>query len=284
MSPRFDAPHELAGCQLKLDRAYEHTQFLYRAVEEFLWLNPQEPTPKIDAENREVVVWMNVRDTPPLRWSAVIGDVVHNLRSALDHLVYQLAIANGKSPSGLSYPILTEDPSSPEASDTVRKTWKTLSKRLHLDDLAVIERTQPYKRRNVGDKHVFLMLNRLSNWDKHRELHLTASVLVGSEFSIEGNDDCTLGPAEFGYTGTFEEGTVVARASCDFVGPNAQVQVNGQLTFGVAFGDGGPPGIAGWDIRRVLMKLANEVHNVVIELGASPRFDQKSPDSSTVKG
>lgn len=280
MSPRFDPPHELAGCQLKLDRAYEHVQFLNRAVEQFLRLNPQEATPKIHAENSEVVVWMKVRDTPPLWWSAVMGDAIHNLRSALDHLVHQLAIANGKSPSGLSYPVLTEDPGSPEASPTARKTWKILTKRLHPDDLAGIERSQPYKGSDLGDAHVFLLLNRLSNWDKHRELHLTTSVLMGSEFSIEGNDDCTLGRTEFGHTGPFEHGTVVARANCVFVGPNPEVQVNGHLSFGVAFSDGGPPGAAGRDIRRVLVRLANAVHDMVLELGTGPRFDHENPSPS----
>jgi 8-oxo-dGTP pyrophosphatase MutT (NUDIX family) len=41
-----------------------------------------------------------VRAPPPLDWGVEIGEIAHNLRSALDGLVYQLALPTTKAPAG----------------------------------------------------------------------------------------------------------------------------------------------------------------------------------------
>lgn len=271
---RFEAPHQLHGCQLKLDRAYEHTDTLNHAVEGFLRRHPHEVVVELKTETREYIGWMKVRETPPRRWSIIAGDAIHNMRSALDHLVYQLALANGKSTSGLSYPVLTEDPCSPEASKRSRDIWGTLTERIHPDDLAIIERTQPYNRPDSSDRDPLLMLSRLSNWDKHRQLHLAASVMTRSEFGFEAVRDVELGDADFGHYGPFKHGTIVAVCPCRFTGTNPQVDVNGQLSYGVAFAEGGPDGVEGREIIQVLTRLTNFVHDILLDLGSSPRFNQ----------
>jgi len=40
---------------------------------------------------------VRIREDPPAEWSAIIGDAVHNARSALDHLAFALVEANGGS-------------------------------------------------------------------------------------------------------------------------------------------------------------------------------------------
>ena len=44
--------------------------------------------------DRERWVYCGVEATMPLRWSIEVGEFVHNLRSTLDHLVWQLAVAH----------------------------------------------------------------------------------------------------------------------------------------------------------------------------------------------
>ena len=46
--------------------------------------------------DRERWVYCGGDPTMPLRWSIEVGEFVHNLRSALDHLVRQLATAHGE--------------------------------------------------------------------------------------------------------------------------------------------------------------------------------------------
>jgi len=222
---------------------------------------------------------MKVREDPPLRWGIVVGEIVHNLRSALDHLVHQLALANGKTPGGIAYPVLSEDPSSPKARDSTREIWENLTKRLHPDDLAIIEGTQPYKGKEFGVGQTLFALNRLSNWDKHNAIHLSGSVLEDSRFSFEAIQHVELGTTEFGHIGTFQNGTVVAVCACRFTGPNPKVQMNAQLAYSVAFLDG-PSNVRGGDVVMALTRLANFVHDILLELGSSPRFNQNgSPPS-----
>lgn len=226
---------------------------------------------------------MKVREAPPLRWGIIVGEIVHNLRSALDHLVHQLALANGKTPDGISYPVLTEDPGGPKVSDRTRSIWTNLTKRIHPDDLTIIERTQPYKREYPGVGKALSGLNRLSNWDKHNAIHLSGTFLTDSRFSFEAVRDVELGDTEFGHVGTFQNGTVVAVCPCRFTGPNPKVKMKDELAYGVAFLDG-PSGVKGKDVVLILMRLANFVNDILLELGSSPRFDQNDSDSSTVKG
>jgi len=54
-----------------------------------------------EAGNREWWAWCDVPDLDPL--SLAIGDVIHNLRSALDHLYFQLVTANGETPDRSTY-------------------------------------------------------------------------------------------------------------------------------------------------------------------------------------
>lgn len=82
----------------KIDRANEHIRNLnaeintlidgdaYRIVSE----------PEGDARKSSIRV---VGPEPPLRLAVVAGEIVHQLRSSLDHLVCQLAIANGNPSS-----------------------------------------------------------------------------------------------------------------------------------------------------------------------------------------
>ncbi len=272
---RFEAPHRLEGCQLKLDRAYEHTETLYQAVQGFLRRNPHEPIPEVHVQPPEYVAWMKVREDPPLRWGIIAGEVIHNLRSALDHLVHQLALANGKTPGGISYPVLTEDPGGPKVSDRTRSIWTNLEKRIHPDDLAIIEDTQPYKGGDSGVGQTLLALNRLSNWDKHNAIHLSGSVLADSWFGFEAVRDVELGRTEFGHVGTFQHGTVVAVCPCRFTGSDPKVQMNGHLAYSVALLDG-PPNVRGKDVVRILTRSANFVHDMLLDLSSSPRFNHKN--------
>jgi hypothetical protein len=59
------------------------------------------------------------------------------------------------------------------------------------------------------------------------------------------------------------------------VGPGeAEVHMDAELTYGVAFAEGGPPGTAGVEAVDELMRLATAVHEIVLQVGASPRFSQ----------
>jgi len=72
--------------QAKIDRAIEHFEELKTLVEDFKAATAQRMVFSFDAASGKYVADVKVPEHPPLKWSVVVGDVAHNLRSSLDHL------------------------------------------------------------------------------------------------------------------------------------------------------------------------------------------------------
>jgi hypothetical protein len=112
------AHHPLYGCLLKMRRADEHFNTLQEYIRGFLDSGPY----KIIHEPKwnQYIVRVKVHKWPPHEWSPVIGDIVHNTRSTLDHLAWQLVKRNGKEPKPgtTQFPIFSKDPVDPYIYDT----------------------------------------------------------------------------------------------------------------------------------------------------------------------
>src|SRR5947209_1002349 len=78
---------------LKLDRAEVHLEGLNERIHRWLQDDPCEVKPQLNPRTGEVIVYAEpIREPPVEEWSVVIGDVVHNLRSALDQSVWALTV------------------------------------------------------------------------------------------------------------------------------------------------------------------------------------------------
>ena len=90
----------LEGCWAKIQRADMHLEFLHQRAKSFVdYERPEKVQTQPDLKTGEIPVYGQVVGKPPVHeWGAIIGDVVHNLRSALDHLVWQLTLAEGHTP------------------------------------------------------------------------------------------------------------------------------------------------------------------------------------------
>jgi hypothetical protein len=121
--------------------------------------------------------------------SLCVGDVVHALRGALDHLAWQLANAHGSMGDAdarrIQFPI-HEDLAKFRSNGTARF--------YHPDDWTQIEEYQPFKGLNGRSDsysaayiHQLAHLQELSNTDKHRQLSIV--LLTSSRFTtvpVEG--------------------------------------------------------------------------------------------------
>ena len=85
---------------VKVERAKEHLRTLETEVRSYLASTPYVIGTRRDPESRRLIYFLvSVRPTP-LKISAMLGDTIHNLRSALDHVAYQLvSVGMGKAPS-----------------------------------------------------------------------------------------------------------------------------------------------------------------------------------------
>lgn len=92
---------------MKLVRADEHLQALNNEVVNFLAIRPYEVVTQQDGSRDNISAKFVYRHAPPDKLLMLIGDVLHNLRSALDHLAWSLAGA--KADRSTEFPIFCEE-------------------------------------------------------------------------------------------------------------------------------------------------------------------------------
>ncbi len=168
----------------KIERARQHRELLHRDAVKYFGIEGNRPScvGKYDASRgyhsfRITYVPAMLRQF--LLYSAItIGDVAHNLRSALDHVAYQLARAEAArigTPfddwESVYFPIHTGRPTKPSWS----AKENLYMRRFGAANAALIKTFQPYRGRagrtdywSGRFRHELTLLNRFSNRDKHR--------------------------------------------------------------------------------------------------------------------
>jgi hypothetical protein len=86
------------GVRIKLERARRHAEELDRTSQEYLQSDPFTIVESHEAHTGDLVSFAMVKRPIPAELGAIIGDVVHNLCCALDHLAWQLVLTNGNAP------------------------------------------------------------------------------------------------------------------------------------------------------------------------------------------
>jgi hypothetical protein len=99
---------DLDGARIKLARAEVHLKELEGRLQDWQVSKPYSVTGAIEPDNRDQL-WKVATEPMPPPDLAVIGDILFNLRSALDHLAWQLVLrANGRPDRRTEFPIFTD--------------------------------------------------------------------------------------------------------------------------------------------------------------------------------
>lgn len=111
-------------------------------------------------------------------YAVAVGEVAYNLRSGLDHLVWQLVLANrGKPDTQTEFPIFRKE------SDYRRDAERKLHG-LTDDQLRMVEELQPFRDAiNIGP-HLW-MLRTICNIDKHRHLNVVSTHYIMRDTGYE---------------------------------------------------------------------------------------------------
>lgn len=175
--------HPLDGAWAKLDRARHHFDTLHSCIAQLLTPKEDIATAKheYNDETRELIIFQPKATRSDPSFPLLVGDCIHNARSALDHLVYQLAILNNAPASAAektAFPIYL----TPEKfrQNVVRKVAPFISSAA----LAEIEKLQPYATGNAGTDDVLWVLSQLDIIDKHRLLLVTVSKFRPTSFVL----------------------------------------------------------------------------------------------------
>lgn len=227
----------LVGVRAKLDRAEDHFAALTAQVSAFLDDEPYGVKEHLDAETGGYSLSIEIRKEPPPLLSVIVGDLVHNLRSALDHLAWQLVLANGKTPTGSTqFPIFSQQP----ASDSELRRWSARVKGMSPEVVEQIAAIQPY---TVGDNaraYGLAILNAFSNGDKHK-LPLACVAAIAKHDSgtagVAAVRDVEIVEAHIATGQPLSDGDFIAWGRVNVTGPRPQTEVRGKHPVEMAFGD-----------------------------------------------
>jgi hypothetical protein len=149
--------------KLKLERAAEHLREFDR--EAIAYLNSKSCAIVVEQfpglQQMGTQSWnARIRKPMPTKFSVLIGDFVHNLRTALDLLVCDLVTINGKSAKEVYFPFCST------AADLSHVIRERKIRRAGPDVVAYIESLKPYTGGNIALRAI----HDLDVTDKHRAL------------------------------------------------------------------------------------------------------------------
>lgn len=275
--------HPLDGARAKVARAAEHREAMSSRWRAFIDTEPYGLTAEFDSaasdEARRLVAYsyrFTIREPVPHDVLTIAGDVVHNLRSALDYIASELvSFHSGKrEPRHAQFPIHLDRRSfNDSVRDRPRKRGPGPLDGIptNSDAWVFIEQAQPYQLGDEAKAHPLYSLNVLSNRDKHRMLNpAVGSALLKDFVGVLGwNIDAMLHEATTHWVQgmPLEDGTKVVTLVFDQRGAEPKVSVTGPILMDTTFrGDGGEGACAGF------ASMFDYVSNLVDD--AAPLFDQ----------
>lgn len=185
------APLDLPGFGviLKTQRAATHELDFRDAITGFLAGNPYRLSRERDGDNTIFRVWVAGRPLPA--WSLLLGDFLYNTRSALEHLAWELVLANNQVPdTTVTFPVFTDPQLFNELDrrgNPTRRSGLSAISKMSAAAQQIITDEQPYDRPDDA----LNVLHCLARDDRHRYLHLVGARLEGTGpgFSVRGTND-----------------------------------------------------------------------------------------------
>lgn len=160
---------DLSGVRAKIDRAKDQVVKLDAEIGVFIDGRPYEVITERNTNKGQDVYRVRVRQDPPLRFGVIVGEVIHDLRSALDHVAWQL-VPNAKRTRSTGFPVFATDwwPGQKSEAAFLRQTDG-----MSREARAVIERLQPNQPGKPLDKDdVLYRMHEMNLTDKHRVLNV----------------------------------------------------------------------------------------------------------------
>lgn len=268
--------HPLDGPRAKVKRAKAQLIALQEDSQRFFAKNPLIAVTQFDKKAGNYAI--RVKECPsglPEQWSVIVGEIAHDLRSALDLLAWQLALLQPATPyDWTAFPIHSIGRSRRKKT---RSFWGKQEKgppcleSIHRRYWARIEAFQPYKGGHGYLRSPLFLLHELNNADKHRLIQiLSASVgsyqitgLFGADSKIKPG--VTIRPnAKIGWINPlpFPVPTLDFEDGRPRIKMQEEVQVKFDVSSSIRFGDG-CDAAKNLPIFRTLDNISSEVSRII---------------------
>jgi len=251
------------GSRAKLARADELSDALYGYTARTVGLlQPGDAVSlrtQLDTNTWEYRVWVDAVDPiASAKLGVFVGDIVHNIRSALDHVAWQLVMHGGVQLSEsqarkVMFPITDSEP------EFKSQTPKSLPG-VRPEEMTAVERFQPYNRLDsflhFKNGAPLARLRELSRHDKHRVI--TPVLVVPARLPTFIYRD-TRYISHIVDDGPIKLDTPFLRITVEPIGDQPSVEMKGQMAFEIAFEDGAFVAIE-------LGHASNEAHKLITHL------------------
>lgn len=210
----------------KLQRAEQHIADFESGLSEFTRDNPLRLAYDPNPRTKQRAKLVRARSELPGSLICVVGDAVHNMRSALDHLATAVAVHLKVDKKGLSETHFTVRPTKADFRNAIKEERVT---RLGAGWIQFLERMEPYYGGKAANLHI---ISTLDNFDKHRKLLVLS--IFSDTFRYDGQNmipvergipsakgvTLALDPAEVGHH-THSQTRIVINESISGLDPNA---------------------------------------------------------------
>jgi hypothetical protein len=234
-------PRALAGIERKIARAYEHFHRLHDEMAAWDARGPWRLVPEAHDQGRKHFLRLRLLEPMPVDWAVILGEGIHDLRSALDQAVYWLTVDWSREPlKHSSFPVNI----SRADFEKRRKNgaWTNDSGMHKIRGIgpgpqAFIEALQPYpqryRRRYCRDLRT---VHDLWNQDKHRLVHLWGLRFREPQFGLSPqlHADCEIGI----YRSVLHDRAIVFRLLCDPPHAEPHMEMHGEIGADLVFASG----------------------------------------------
>lgn len=258
---------------LKFKRAQRHMVEIRHVARLYAKRHPYEISRIREPKGKDNVWRYRLTFEPPDPMLVVmLGDFIHNLRSALDHVA--VACAPRKYRTSASFPLAAKDlfalddnGNFIEPDDDARKHYLRMIRGMSFRVKAMIAEVQPYRRSPQSD--VFRILNVLDNADKHRGLIAIGAGLRGASISIEIRGTLhsthTIGSKDFFYDGAQVFSFTVVNPRLTDSEVNVKCSGSATISVKVARIDG-QKGVLDFPVQMTILKARRDVRFVLRQL------------------
>lgn len=248
----------LESARLKVERGETHLISLRAPIDTFLERHPKVVESYIESDTGEKIYRLQrALQKPPAELSPIVGDTLHNFRSALDHLMWEVVQRCGGMPiEGITQFPIFESIDAFRDSERIRQVLKGVWPEVQ----TMLERLQPGGGSNPVTEMLLASVHHLNIVDKHRHPNLMTTAHLGL-LPVHGRDihiAREIQDSLFSGVGRVEQSAILGRI------PREHVDVPFVPTFDVAFGEGSA---AGQPVIPLLDSIRAQVESLLHDFG-----------------
>lgn len=185
-----DPNHPFAGIAEKLKRADQNIASLHGEITDFIKSGEYPVLPRPDDKMWQEAVNYHRSKRIPVRFGVLAGEIVHHLRSSLDHVVWHFSDfpsdeARIKAQNVIEFPVFETKPD-PSDKNAVKRYERKIQGITNAQVRSWIEQMQPYNVQPDATNDPLLIVHNMDRFDKHRELVIvdsSANVLFPPEMA-----------------------------------------------------------------------------------------------------